>query len=233
MTKRKSHRITLTAAAILAMASAVATAAPKIQFTSETIDFGKVISGNPIKVNFEFKNAGEAELQITEVKAGCGCTSAAALEKTLAPGASSSIEAVFNSTGYSGRISKGITVTTNDPGRQSLTLSITGDVTPIARLSPEMVNFGTMKVNTSLDRLVVLFATDPKTFEITKLEIQGTHVSAPAFRKIEGKDGVRWQLPIRISAGPTAVRVYNTIVISTNAGENVKLNLRVFGNVLE
>jgi hypothetical protein len=220
--------------AFAASAASALTAAPKIEFENENLNFGKVAAGKPIMATFTFRNIGDAELDILEVKPGCGCTSAKAVETKLAPGASSTIEAVFNSTGYSGPIHKSITVTTNDPDRKLLYISIAADITSLATFRPERLNFGSIKVNTTRTHTMQVIPIDPKTFEITKVEAIGSHVSVPSFRKISDKNGDFWELTVVIKAGDKPGRVMGeSINVVTNAGEKVVLNAMVYGNVIE
>jgi len=49
-------------------------AGPRIQFDSTTYDFGRVMSGAPVKHVFTFTNAGGQELVLSRVHAGCSCS---------------------------------------------------------------------------------------------------------------------------------------------------------------
>lgn len=219
--------------ALIAGAGSALLAAPQVQFEKESLDFGKIAGGQPIDVVFAFKNVGDAELEITGVRPGCGCTRAQARSTKLAPGESSTIEAVFNSTGFNGTISKGITVNTNDPANGAVHLSIRGEVVPLAILRPTLQNFGTLKVNNTYLHTFKVVPTDPKTFAITKVEAQGTHVTNPAFKKVETPAGTNWEVSFTVTAGATPGRVMEKIVLTTNAGETMKLSATVYGNVVE
>jgi len=216
----------------LTTCAAALIAAPKIEFEKESLDFGKVAAGKPIA--FTFKNTGDAELDVIEVKPGCGCTKAEARQTKLAPGESSTIEAVFNSKGFNGPIHKSITVTTNDPERTLLYISISADITSLATFRPERLNFGSIKVNTTRTHTMQVIPIDPKTFEINKVEPVGTHVTVPSFKKITDKNGDFWELTVVIKAGSTPGRVMGeSINVVTNAGDKAILNAMVYGNVVE
>jgi len=208
-------------------------AAPKIQFEQELVDFGKVSVGKPITVSFAFTNVGDSDLEILKISSGCGCTKAEANQTRVAPGQSSTIEAIFNSTGFNGRIHKSISISTNDPARPTLGLSISGEVESLARFRPERLNFGSMKVNTTKTHLLQVIPIDPSTFEITKVTVQGTHLAVPSFRKIVGESGDFWELSVVVSAGSNPTRVMESVNVLTNAGEKVKLNTTVYGNVVQ
>jgi hypothetical protein len=219
--------------ALVAGAASALHAAPQIRFDKEQLSFGKVQSGQPINATFAFTNVGDADLEITNVKPGCGCTKAEAAKKSLAPGESSTIDAVFNSTGYRGPINKSVYVTTNDPAHTNVTLSLTADIVTIASISPEFLNFGSISVNGTRTHVVRVIPTDPKTFAITKVQAQGTHASVPSFKKVDAPTGAYWELFVVVKAGATPGRVMDWLAIMTNGGKTATLTMQVIGNVIE
>jgi len=56
--------------------------APKIIFSKETFDFGKISQkNNVVSTEFKFRNEGETDLVIDSLSASCGCTSASIIYK--------------------------------------------------------------------------------------------------------------------------------------------------------
>ncbi len=206
-------------------------AAPKIVFEKEQLDFGSVVTGDPVKVSFNFKNTGDANLEIIGVYTSCGCAKCQPLEKTISPGKSSAIEVVFNSAGYTGLIAKKVEVQTNDPSRSTLTLRIIGRIDTVATILPPKMNFGTIKPGSTHTVTLEVIPSDPKSFVITKVESQGTRTSVRGFRKVEDKTGIRWIIEVVIKAGSETERICESILISAKAGSDVTLSALVFGNV--
>lgn len=84
----------------------------KIEFKSETIDYGEIEKGsNGVRV-FEFTNTGDAPLVISNVKSSCGCTIPKKPEEPIMPGKTGEIEVKYD-TNREGPIRKAITVTSN------------------------------------------------------------------------------------------------------------------------
>ncbi len=84
----------------------------KIEFKSETIDYGEIEKGsNGVRV-FEFTNTGDAPLVISNVKSSCGCTIPKKPEEPIMPGKTGEIEVKYD-TNRVGPIRKAITVTSN------------------------------------------------------------------------------------------------------------------------
>lgn len=84
----------------------------KIEFKSETIDYGEIEKGsNGVRV-FEFTNTGNAPLVISSVKSSCGCTIPKKPEQPILPGKTGQIEVKYD-TNRVGPIRKAITVISN------------------------------------------------------------------------------------------------------------------------
>ena len=101
---------------------------PRIQFATPVYDFGRVKEGEVLKYDFIFTNAGQAWLELTDVHPGCGCTAAGSWSRKVEPGKTGNIPIQFNTTGYSGPVAKGITVTCNDKSQPTVALQIKGTV---------------------------------------------------------------------------------------------------------
>lgn len=99
-------------AAVLISAPALAQSGPKIEFKSETIDYGTIIKGqdNGRRV-FEFTNTGDAPLIISDVNSSCSCAVVSKPKAPVMPGKSDSIEVKYNMT--PGPIRRTITVQSN------------------------------------------------------------------------------------------------------------------------
>ncbi|MDB4335081.1 DUF1573 domain-containing protein, partial [bacterium] len=102
--------------------------AAKAEFDNKVFNFNEITQGEKAEHNFVLTNKGKSTLIIRKVKASCGCTAINPQKKEIAPGESTSIKAVFNSAGKSGRQNKSITVITNDPLASSVLLRVQGTV---------------------------------------------------------------------------------------------------------
>lgn len=87
-------------------------ATAKIEFKSETIDYGEIAKGSDGVRVFEFTNTGTAPLVISNVKSSCGCTIPKKPEAPILPGKTGQIEVKYD-TKRVGPIRKAITVTSN------------------------------------------------------------------------------------------------------------------------
>ena len=79
----------------------------------ENINFGNIIEGEEVNIEFRIKNTGKGDLIIANAKSSCGCTVAELPKKLLAPGEEGEIEVIFDSENRIGKQRKNITLMTN------------------------------------------------------------------------------------------------------------------------
>jgi rhodanese-related sulfurtransferase len=120
--------VILTLIAVMALGVTLV-AAPKIAVDNAVYDFGTVLEGVFVTHKFILSNVGDEPLTITNVRVACGCTATALSKTNLEPGESVELEASLDTLRYNGRISKSISVESNDPENARLTLRLTGVVT--------------------------------------------------------------------------------------------------------
>ncbi len=101
----------------------------KIQFKTETVDYGEIQKGSDGIRVFEFTNTGEAPLIISKVSSSCGCTIPKKPEEPIMPGKSGEIQVKYD-TNRVGPIRKAITVISN-ADTPTKVLKIKGEVKPI------------------------------------------------------------------------------------------------------
>ncbi|HQI41749.1 MAG: hypothetical protein B6D44_10600 [Ignavibacteriales bacterium UTCHB2] len=97
---------------------------PKVSVQQVDYDFGNITQGDIVSHTFILSNNGGDLLKITDVRASCGCTAANPTKRELKPGESSNLEVTFNSKGRKGPQVKTVNVTTNDPDRKDILLTI-------------------------------------------------------------------------------------------------------------
>ena len=84
----------------------------KIEFKTETIDYGAIAKGSDGVRVFEFTNTGDQELIVSNVKSSCGCTVPQKPDGPIAPGATGVIKVKYD-TNRVGPIRKTVTVYSN------------------------------------------------------------------------------------------------------------------------
>lgn len=108
-------------------ASAQSANGPVMTFETTTIDYGTIDKGSEPLRKFKFTNTGNEPLIIKSAKGSCGCTVPNYSKEPIMPGESSVIEVRYD-TQRVGSFNKTVTITTNESGNESRTLTIKGNV---------------------------------------------------------------------------------------------------------
>ena len=86
---------------------------PKIVFAEKSYNFGDISQGEKVEHIFEFENAGNEPLILSDVRTTCGCTAPEWPREPVAPGKKAKVKVVFNSAGKMSMQNKVITVMSN------------------------------------------------------------------------------------------------------------------------
>lgn len=188
----------------------------RIKFGELVHDFGQIKRGTVASHTFIFTNVGTETLVITEVRPGCGCTTAGAWDKEVAPGATGRIPLQFNSTGFTGAISKSATVSCNDPTQPSLYLQLQGRVwTPVEVIPTTLMFQYDSESVTGETKVVRIFNHTPQPLEVTppqttnrafKVEL----VTVAAGKEFEVKVTTVPPLPAGMASAPLALKTSST-----------------------
>lgn len=84
--------------------------------------------GEKVEHLFQFTNAGKTDLEILDVRTSCGCTAAILSKKILKPGEEGSLKVQFDSSNRSGKVSRTVSLLSNDPVEPTKTLTIFADI---------------------------------------------------------------------------------------------------------
>lgn len=98
----------------------------KIEFKTDTIDYGTIEKGSDGVRVFEFTNTGTAPLIVSDVKSTCGCTVPKKPDAPIMPGQTGEISVKYD-TNRVNPIRKTITVTSN-ADTPTVALKIKGEV---------------------------------------------------------------------------------------------------------
>lgn len=91
-----------------------------VTWAEDNFSFGEIKQGDVARHVFKFKNTGSEPLQLTQVRASCGCTTPRWTNAPIPPGGEGEIEVAFNSAGRSGIQAKSVTVTGNFEGNTKI-----------------------------------------------------------------------------------------------------------------
>jgi hypothetical protein len=196
--------------------TAVSPTGPRIQFDSVNFDFGRVKSGEVVRHDFIFTNAGSAMLEILDVKPGCGCTTAGEWDKRVEPGKTGRIPLQFNSTAFSGLVAKSATINCNDANQTNVVVLLRGTVWKPIDVQPTMAVF-TFSSDVQKEESRFLSITNNTAAPIALTDLQSTNAAFRAELKTL-KEG--WDFELRICAVPPFTNtVVSQVTLKTSSTE--------------
>ncbi len=121
-------RVLLIAFALLTTLCLIGVGAPRIEVDQAIYDFGSAIEGTAILHVFVLSNTGNQDLVITGVRVSCHCTTTTLPSHRIPAGERLLLSAMLDTSGFSGKIGRTMTVDSNDPSKPQLSLAFTGTV---------------------------------------------------------------------------------------------------------
>ena len=116
------------------------TSGAEITFSTTNYDMGTVEIGEVLRFSFYFTNTGASTLIVSNIDVTCGCTTAGAWTRQVAPGQSGSILIQLRTAGFAAAPTvKRIFVSSNDKTRPSIPLLITGTLVKSLEVTPAFV----------------------------------------------------------------------------------------------
>lgn len=167
----------------LLLFSSILFAEAEIKFKETEIDFGEIESGDTIDINYEFENIGDKPLIIKNVSTSCGCTATQLEKREYQPGEKGKIPTKFFSRGYSGKVIKTVTVTTNDPAHKHTLLKFKGEVKltkfALIELLPDKLHYETVNIGEKYTQQITI--KNPGTIELRIVELTHSPEISPLF----------------------------------------------------
>jgi len=201
---------------------------PKIVFVELTHDFGVLKPDQQANCKFDFKNTGDAELEIINVRSTCGCTAAMPDKKLLAPGETSSIQVRYQAGKGASEVEKKVNIQTNDPDQPYISLTIKAKVVTDLEVKPNYLRFDNIDPDKPADLYVVLVTKDPENFKISNLATDQPFV-VPTFEREEDNT-----LKLRVTFKPELMKISHrgylnaTISATTNSESMPEIKVPVY-----
>lgn len=229
MIRHTLHLLTIAAFLTLAL-SLPALAAPVLVVDRPVFDFGAIPQGKKLDHIFKLMNKGDSPLTITRTRTSCGCTVASVSSKTIAPGKSAELRISFDSANFGGKVTKTVTVESNDPAAPTTTLTIKGIINEELVVNPRQVNLGQTKAGSSKEVSVTLENHGERTVKILSVTTPMPQVKATLNKQVL-KPGEKAPLSIAVSPRPEDRFLSGFIVIATDIPGKPEITLPLYGSV--
>jgi hypothetical protein len=223
-------------AALLVAATVLAAGKPKATIAEPLKDVGTVSKGDKIVHDFVIKNEGDADLQITNVQPACGCT-VAEFDKVIKPGQTGKVHAVVDSATFSGPISKGVSVFTNDPEHPQIELTIHAKVEPYISIKPGYARYITVQGEPLEGNIAqTLWAPDGTSWDITGVDspfpfLAVTFHEAKPEERLPDAKGKQWKVEMKLSNQAKVGPLSDYVTVHTNHPKQKIVQIPVSGFV--
>ena len=150
---------------------------PRIEFETTTQDIGTISTSSSQTCEFEFKNTGNEQLKITNLRSTCGCTIAELKKREYEPGEEGAIKITYRSSIMPEKVSKHLYVVTNDPANKTVQLTIKGAVVKKVEATPDNIKLSLKKENGGFPEITIK-SLDDKSFAIQQVKSTADCVAA-------------------------------------------------------
>ena len=191
-------------------------------------DFGRIKGGEVVKYTYVFTNMGGAMLEVSNVHATCGCTTAGDWTRQVEPGKTGSIPIQFNSGNFNGQVAKPITVTCNDTSQPTVVLQIKATIWKPVEVTPQFV-FLTVNAESPSQSTTVRIVSH----EESPLTLSAPESSHPAFAAElkTNQPGKQFELVVRMVPPLPAGNVQGQITVKTSSTNLPVVNITARANV--
>ncbi len=201
---------------------------PRIEFEKHSNDFGDAFRGQTLAHDFKFTNAGKSPLMIVGTHSGCGCTAVEIDQnKKYSPGETGTIRVKFDTSDFSGKITKIVTVMTNEKVTPMRTLSIRADLQEEFIVSPPLADFGPIKPEDAPKKQIKMVAAEGKTFRVQKVRFNQTKLEVT-----HQEVGNNVEMTIGLLPGIAPGPLSETIYVRNNSKNLKEVTIFVTGTVL-
>ncbi len=192
-----------------------ASSEPDIIFDHKAVDFGTVSRGKRFEHRFPFKNAGKKPLKILGLDTMCMCVTAFASSLEVPPGGSAEIVARFEPYKYVGtKPWKTVNVTTNDPVKPIVGLSVAATIVDVLTLEPDVVLLPAVQAGQGAVAEAKLYQGGTEKLRINKIDTSSPKISVTS-SPLEG-DELGYLLKVTVSPDMPPGKFEELVTIFTN-----------------
>jgi hypothetical protein len=232
----KTAILALCAAFLVATTLLAQAGKPKAVPVEAIKDVGVVPKGDKVVHDFLIRNDGDAPLQITDVRAACGCT-VVDYDKTIAPGQTGKIHAEVDTATFNGPISKSVTVFTNDPDAAQLDLTVRAKVEPFIQAKPGYARYITVQGEEKTGTIAqTIWAPDGTSFDVTGVEspypfLKTSFREAKPEERVPDVQGKQWRIDMTLSSDAAVGALADHVRIATTHPKQKLVTIPVSGFV--
>lgn len=170
-------------------------------FPDRKHDFGTVAKGSILRHSFRIANRSNREVHVTGYSAKCGCTGVTVGAQTIPPGAQTTVEAVLDTSKFSGYKASGLTLTIDRPAVRSIDYELSCFIQDELLIQPGVLDFGDVRRGSPADRSVLLrYLGGRADWQVVEMKHENSALSARLQEQSTSAGERRYQLVARLDA---------------------------------
>lgn len=217
--------VVLLIVALIASAAPGATQppAPRIACDSPVYDYGAVDNRQTVEHTFLLRNDGTLPLVITEVRAGCGCTTTALSTNTISPGHTARLTARLSLQGIMGPKPSSIYLHSNDPQNPVFACQFTGTALAELEVSPARISTVILPGGDEVDQRISIVNRTGQPLHLTGIRTADFFTA----EAVTNENGIAYSLIVRLVPGLKAPGADGTLVVTTDHARYARLEIPV------
>jgi hypothetical protein len=212
--------------------SDAATMRPRLEVDQLELDGGEVEPGKIVNFAFPVRNTGQVPLAIEKVKASCGCIALGDFDRSIPPGGVGTVRAAIKTAGLRGQVTKHLTVTSNDPERPTVTLTMTARMFQPIEIFPSSDILLPLSPGRPTSLEVAIRCNEKEPLEIQKVETSLDFVHArllPPAASAAGGPSTDQHVEITVDKAPTTTVFDATVTLHVNRPARPQILIHVSG----
>ena len=207
-------------------------AAPELSVPEGNYNFGTIPQGKKVQHNFVIKNTGDSPLQVREVTVSCGCTAAKPSSSVIAPGKTAEIQVTFDSTAFSGKVQKSVSLVTNAGKNPNATLYLDGVISDVLQVYPHQLSLGALKPGTGKQALLTVTNHESTSVKLLSVSLTSNTLQVKSdLKKKELKPGESGTVELTFTARPDAKIMSGYLHIATDNPKKKELTVPVYASL--
>jgi hypothetical protein len=200
---------------LLAAGPAAAASWADGMFDESSKDFGSVARGPALSHPFRVKNNTKDDVNISNVRVSCGCTSAWAVKTHLKPGEETAIMARMDTTRFIGPKTVTIFVQFDQPQFDEVRLSVTANGRTDFAVSPEGFTFGTVKRGSQAEAAVTVnfYGNDIK---VVEAKTESNYIKATVAETKDANGATAWVVKAKLRNDVPVGKWFSDVWLKTN-----------------
>ncbi|TWU60031.1 hypothetical protein Poly51_03050 [Rubripirellula tenax] len=202
-----------------------------IAFPVKTHDFGTVAVGAKTEFPFSVVNTMSSGIHIQSVRASCGCTTPIVVDQYVAPGATGTILARFNTSTFKGKKGATLTVVIDQPFYSEVRLRVDGYIRSDMVFYPGSIDFGKIAQGEATSKSTKVLYAGRSDWQIVDIRSNKPWLMPVIKETVREGGRVNYELSVDLREDAPTGSFLDELVVVTNDRSMPNVPLKVSGQV--